>query len=102
MIFLADENDENTRLDNFLTAVTADLARTKIQSLIKSGNIKVNGTIKKPSYCVKEGDKIEFCIPEEQSLKIEAENIPLEIIYEDENMAVINLSLIHISEPTRH
>lgn len=90
MIFFADENDENTRLDNFLTAVTIDLARAKIQSLIKSGNVKVNGTIKKPSYCVKEDDKIEFCIPEEQSLKIEAENLPLEIIYEDENMAVVN------------
>lgn len=100
MIFLADENDENTRLDNFLTAVTADLARTKIQSLIKSGNIKVNGTIKKPSYCVKEGDKIEFCIPEEQSLKIEAENIPLEIIYEDENMAVINKPSGMLTHPT--
>lgn len=100
MIFLADENDENTRLDNFLTAVTADLARTKIQSLIKYGNIKVNGTIKKPSYCVKEGDKIEFCIPEEQSLKIEAENIPLEIIYEDENMAVINKPSGMLTHPT--
>ena len=90
MIFFADENDENTRLYNFLSAVTIDLARAKIQSLIKSGNVKVNGTIKKPSYCVKEDDKIEFCIPEEQSLKIEAENLPLEIIYEDENMAVVN------------
>lgn len=100
MIFLADENDENTRLDNFLTAVTLDLARTKVQSLIKSGNVKVNGTIKKPSYCVKEGDKIEFSIPEEQSLKIEAENLPLEIIYEDENMAVVNKPSGMLTHPT--
>lgn len=100
MIFLADENDENTRLDNFLTAVTLDLARTKIQSLIKSHNVKVNGTIKKPSYCVKEGDKIEFSIPEEQSLKIEAENLALEIIYEDENMAVVNKPSGMLTHPT--
>ena len=100
MIFLADENDENTRLDNFLTAVTLDLARTKIQSLIKSHNVKVNGTIKKPSYCVKEGDKIEFSIPEEQSLKIEAENLALEIIYEDENMAVVNNPSGMLTHPT--
>ncbi len=100
MIFLADENDENTRLDNFLTAVTLDLARTKIQSLIKSGNVKVNGTIKKPSYCVKEGDKIEFSIPEDQSFKIEAENLALEIIYEDENMAVVNKPSGMLTHPT--
>ena len=100
MIFFADENDENIRLDNFLVSVTSDMTRSKLQSLIKSGNVKVNGDIKKPSYNINEGDKIEFCIPEEQSLKIEAENIPLEIIYEDENMAVINKPSGMLTHPT--
>lgn len=100
MIFFADENDENIRLDNFLVSVTSDMTRSKLQSLIKSGSVKVNGNIKKPSYNINEGDKIEFCIPEEQSLKIEAENIPLEIIYEDENMAVINKPSGMLTHPT--
>ena len=100
MIFFADENDENIRLDNFLVSVTSDMTRSKLQSLIKSGSVKVNGNIKKPSYNINEGDKIEFCIPEEQSLKIEAENLPLEIVYEDENMAVINKPAGMLTHPT--
>lgn len=100
MIFFADENDENIRLDNFLVSVTSDMTRSKLQSLIKSGSVKVNGNIKKPSYNINEGDKIEFCIPEEQSLKIEAENLPLEIVYEDENMAVINKPSGMLTHPT--
>lgn len=100
MIFFADENDENIRLDNFLVSVTSDMTRSKLQSLIKSGSVKVNGNIKKPSYNINEGDKIEFCIPEEQSLKIEAENLPLEIVYEDENMAVISKPAGMLTHPT--
>lgn len=100
MIFFADENDENIRLDNFLVSVTSDMTRSKLQSLIKSGNVKVNGDIKKPSYNINEGDKIEFDIPPEQSLKIEAENLPLEIVYEDENMAVINKPSGMLTHPT--
>lgn len=76
------------------------MTRSKLQSLIKSGSVKVNGNIKKPSYNINEGDKIEFCIPEEQSLKIEAENLPLEIVYEDENMAVINKPAGMLTHPT--
>ena len=60
MKFIADENDENTRLDSFLTSVTSDLSRSKIQNLIKSGIVIVNGLEKKPSYLIKFGDEIEF------------------------------------------
>lgn len=90
MIIYVDENDENTRLDSFLASVTKDLSRSKIQTLIKSGNVKVNEEIKKPSYLIKENDKIEFDIPENEAVKIEPENIPLEIIYEDDNVLVVN------------
>ena len=49
MLFFADENDENLRLDSFLASVSKDLSRSKLQSLIKSGAVKVNGSEKKPS-----------------------------------------------------
>ena len=90
MIIYVDENDENTRLDSFLASVTKDLSRSKIQTLIKSGNVKVNEEIKKTSYLIKENDKIEFDIPENETVKIEPENLPLDVIYEDENMLVVN------------
>ncbi len=100
MKFLADENDENTRLDSFLVSVTNDLSRAKIQSAIKSGGARVNREIKKPSYVLKDGDEIEFLIPEVESLKIEPEEIDLEIVYEDENMAVINKPSGMLTHPT--
>ena len=90
MIIYVDENDENTRLDSFLATVTKDLSRAKLQSLIKSGVVKVNDSAKKPSYSIKENDKIEFEIPENETVKIEPEYIPLDIVYEDENMLVVN------------
>ena len=100
MIFYADENDENTRLDSFLAAVTKDLSRSKLQNLIKAGAVTVNNSIKKPSYLIKENDKIEFEIPENEGLKIEPENIPVEIVYEDENMLVVNKPSGMLTHPT--
>lgn len=90
MIIYVDENDENTRLDSFLSSLTEGLSRTKLQNLIKSGNVTVNGISKKPSYLINENDKIEFNIPEYQTVKIEPENISLDIVYEDDNMLVVN------------
>ena len=82
MIIYVDENDENTRLDFFLASLTEGLSRSKLQDLIKSGNVKVNGTNKKPSYQIKENDKIEFCMPDTQTIKIKPENINISIVYE--------------------
>lgn len=90
MIIYVDENDENTRLDSFLSSLTEGLSRTKLQNLIKSGNVTVNGISKKPSYLINENDKIEFTIPEYQTVKIEPENVSLDIVYEDDNMLVVN------------
>ena len=100
MIFFVDENEENLRLDSFLASVTPDLSRSKLQNLIKSGVVKVNTTGKKPSYLIKEGDKIEFEVPESEVIKIEPENIPLDIVFEDENMLVVNKPSGMLTHPT--
>ena len=100
MILFTDENDENKRLDSFLSEITPELSRSKIQSLIKSGSVKVNGQIKKSSYLLKEGDKIEFEAPPEEDLTIKPQNIPLEIVYEDENMLVVNKPSGMLTHPT--
>ena len=89
MIIFADENDENIRLDNFLTEIT-QFSRSKIQSAIKSGCVKVNDLIKKPAYLLRENDKIEYDIQAEENITIEPQNIPLNIVYEDENMLVVS------------
>ena len=100
MIITVDENDENKRLDSFLSEITPDFSRSKIQSFIKSGNIKINDAVKKPSYTLKEGDKIDFETPEIQTLEIQPQNIPLNIVYEDENMLVMNKPSGQLTHPT--
>lgn len=100
MIIFIDENDENKRLDSFLAEVTIDLSRSKIQSFIKSGNISVNGVPKKASYLLKEDDKVVFEIPRTIEIKIEPENIPLEVVYDDENMLVVNKPSGMLTHPT--
>ena len=67
MLIFIDENDENKRLDSYLAEITPDLSRSKIQNFIKSGTVKINDTVKKPSYLLKENDKIEFEILEQES-----------------------------------
>lgn len=99
MIIFADENDENIRLDNFLTEIT-QFSRSKIQSAIKSGCVKVNDSIKKPAYLLKENDKIEYDIPEKENITIKPQNIPLNIVYEDENMLVVNKPSGMLTHPT--
>lgn len=100
MIIFVDENDENKRLDSFLTELVPDLSRSKLQSFIKQGVVKVNNSSKKPSYQLRENDKIEFDIHKEEEIKIEPENIPLDIVYEDENMLVVNKPSGMLTHPT--
>lgn len=101
MLLFADENTFNTRLDIFLASIYENISRSKIQNAIKSGKVKVNGEIKKASYTLKIDDKIEFDnLVEEKVLNIEPENIPLQVVWEDENMAVINKPSGMLTHPT--
>ena len=100
MIIFADENDENIRLDNYLSGMFSDLSRSKIQKAIKDGKVKVNDTDKKPAYLLKEGDKIEFEKLEDEALEILPQDIPLDIVYEDDNMLVVNKPSGMLTHPT--
>ena len=85
----------NERMDSFLSRKT-DFTRSRIQQLIKNGDITVNGKNAKnnkkikSSYKIEENDKIEIFIPETEQAEIIPENIKIDIIYEDEDIAVIN------------
>ncbi len=100
MIFFIEENDENKRLDTFLAEITQNLSRSKIQNLIKTQAVTVNNNCKKPSYQLKENDKIEFELPKNEEITIEPQNIPLKIVYEDENMLVVNKPSGMLTHPT--
>ena len=100
MKIFIDENDEGKRIDSYLSEITPDFSRSKIQNFIKNGDIKVNSTIKKPSYLLKTDDRIDFEIPEITELKIQPQNIPLDIVYDDENMLVVNKPSGMLTHPT--
>lgn len=101
MLLTIDENTDNTRLDVYLSDLYEGVSRSKIQNAIKSGKVLVNTQIKKPSYVLKEGDNVEFeNLIEEKSLNIELEDIPLEVVWEDENMAVVNKPSGMLTHPT--
>ena len=101
MLLIVDENTDNVRLDLYLANLYGDISRSKIQNSIKSGEILVNGSAKKSSYILKDGDRIEFeNLTPEKSLIIEPENIPIEVVWEDGNMAVINKPSGMLTHPT--
>ncbi len=93
-------NDEGKRLDVYLAEVLTDFSRSKIQSAIKRGEVFVNGNPEKPSYCVKEDDKIDFSIENAEEIFIQPQDIPLDIRYEDENILVVNKPKNMLTHPT--
>ncbi|EFR44162.1 RluA family pseudouridine synthase [Streptococcus pseudoporcinus] len=77
------------RLDKAL-AETTDLSRSQANEQIKKGLVLVNGQAVKAKYNVKSGDNITYQLPEEEVLDYQAENLPIDIIYEDSDLAIIN------------
>ena len=77
------------RLDAFL-AETTEYSRTAIQRLIEEGKITVNGKKEKASYKVQEDDKIDIQKEQAKEVELKAQNIPLEVLYEDNDIIVIN------------
>jgi 23S rRNA pseudouridine1911/1915/1917 synthase len=84
------EKDRDTRIDTFLAAHERELTRSRIQGLIKQGNIKINGLPAKASYRLKTGDAIDLFVPCSAPYSIEPEPIELSIIYEDSSLIVLN------------
>ncbi len=85
------ENDKNVRLDVFINANTSDLSRTRIKNLILDEKLKINNKIiVDPSKKTSEGDKISLIIPEPKKTSLKPYNFKLNIIYEDEDLIILN------------
>ena len=85
-------NEENVgkRIDSFIPMVQEDISRSMVQKLIEQKNIKVNGKETKHSYKLKLNDEIEIFVPEAKEINLKAQDIPLNVIYEDNDIIVIN------------
>jgi 23S rRNA pseudouridine1911/1915/1917 synthase len=88
--FAVAAEDAGLRLDRFLAQQMAELSRTRIQTLMDEGRVLVNGEARKPSYRMAEGDTVRVEMPEPPQAGVEAEEIPLDVLYEDADLAVLN------------
>ena len=88
--YIVSQEEKGKRLDTYIPSVGIDITRTSAQRLIEDGNILVNGKNAKVSYKIQENDKISVEIPEPKQIELKAQNIPIEIIYEDSDIIVVN------------
>ncbi|MDE7358003.1 MAG: RNA pseudouridine synthase, partial [Lachnospiraceae bacterium] len=82
--------EDEERLDKWLSAAVPTLSRTYIQKCIKEGQAFVNGKPCKANYRLRVDDEVAFQIPEAVEPSVEAENIPLSVLYEDEDVLVVD------------
>lgn len=82
--------ESGQRLDKYLAGEMTDLSRSRIKELVQAGEVLLNGKKSKVSYKVQKGDLIQVTVLPLEPLRLEAENIPLDIVYEDEDVIVVN------------
>ena len=89
-IFAADKDGE--RLDVFLVRQQPELSRAHVQKIIASGDVLVDGRARKANFKLKAGASVSFKLPEAAPIEVKPEDIPLDILYEDEDIIVVNKS----------
>jgi 23S rRNA pseudouridine1911/1915/1917 synthase len=90
LTFAVGNDGAGIRLDRFLATRAGDLSRTRIQELIAEGRVSVNGVVTKPSHRLEAGEQVEIEVPPTEELEVAAEAIPLDVLYEDDDLAVVN------------
>ena len=95
-----EEDFEDIRLDKVLSSYFSDLSRTYIQKLISDNLVTLSGKKLKANFKVSAGQEIEVILPELETLKLLPENIPLDILYEDSDVIVVNKPKNMITHPT--
>ena len=89
-IYSVDDSLDGQRIDKAVCELCNELTRSAVQKLIEQGSVSINSSVVTKNKKVKSGDKISVIIPEARELEIEAENIPLDIRYEDSDLLVVN------------
>lgn len=88
--YLVKDSDAGQRIDKLLSIQLTDFSRSYIQKLLSNRAVLIHGQSIKSNYKVKEGDYIQVEIPEPEVLDVQPENIPLDIVYEDTDILIIN------------
>jgi 23S rRNA pseudouridine1911/1915/1917 synthase len=88
--FVITSGEQTKRLDLFLVNRERDISRSALQRLIELGRIRINDQVVKPSHKIKPGDRITMDVPKPEPLSMKGEAIPLEVLFEDESLLVLN------------
>jgi 23S rRNA pseudouridine1911/1915/1917 synthase len=97
--FIVDEENQGQRLDRFIANQVPEISRTQVQNLIDEGRVLVGGIAKKPSHRLEPGETVNIEIPEPVLPGVEPEDIPLDILYEDKDIVVLNKPAAMIVHP---
>ena len=98
--FSIDRNTEGQRIDRYLSDELEDRSRSYIQKIMKEGYVKVNQKPVKSNYRLSFGDSVEGTLPEAKEPDIVPENIPLDILYEDQDLLVVNKPAGMVTHPS--
>lgn len=90
LLFWAEEEAGGERIDKYISSLESSFSRSYIQKLLKEGAVSVKGKPVKANYKVQSGDEIRLLVPENQELEVLPEDIPLDILYEDPYLLVVN------------
>ena len=90
MDYTITNEQENLRIDKYLAQTVPDISRSYLQKLVTDGQVLVNGVPVKTSYKLKAEDVVQVTIPEPEVLQIIPEDIPLDILYEDADILIVN------------
>ena len=88
VVFTAEEKGQ--RLDVFVVERFPELSRSHVQKLIEQGNVLVDGTVRKANYKLRGGEGVQVTVPQAEPISVEPEDIPLDILYEDKDIIVVN------------
>ncbi len=99
LIFEVDETNRGKRLDRFLSEKVSELSRSQVQQLIKTGNVQVNHKSSKSSHLLSLSDNIQIHFPLPTPSKLIPEKLPLEILYEDDEVLVLNKTAEMVVHP---
>lgn len=94
-----DEESDGRRIDRYLSDLFSAFSRTVLQKAISAGGVQVNGQNIKPSYKLVADDVVTVTLPEEPDSNVQPEDIPLNIVYEDESLVVVNKAAGMIVHP---
>lgn len=90
LIFTVSSDSAGDRIDKYISENSSSMSRSAVASIIEKGGVQVNGKEVSKNYKIRENDKITVVVPEPEELDAKPENIPLDIVYEDDDLLVVN------------